>query len=207
MMTVTSGRKCSALSKSSSPLGLLVKMLLATSRWGSTKCYLTWKPRATKDSRLLFRLVPSTPTTAETEYGLLPTPVTNEGGRNKSASPGAKIRPSLGMMAKRNMWPTPVASNAKHGVNQPDGKRGATLVDAVKRPDLWPTPLARDSKSGAGSPEWRAKRAAEKKEERPLNEVISGQLNPEWVEWLMGYPAGWTELEPSETPSSPKSSK
>jgi hypothetical protein len=23
-----------------------------------------------------------------------------------------------------------------------------------------------------------------------------GQLNPEWVEWLMGWPAGWTELKP-----------
>lgn len=21
----------------------------------------------------------------------------------------------------------------------------------------------------------------------------SGQLNPDWVEWLMGFPPGWTE--------------
>jgi hypothetical protein len=32
-----------------------------------------------------------------------------------------------------------------------------------------------------------------------------GSLNPQWVEWLMGYPAGWTDLEPSEMPSSRKS--
>jgi hypothetical protein len=32
-----------------------------------------------------------------------------------------------------------------------------------------------------------------------------GQLNPTWVEWLMGFPLGWTDCEPSETPSSPKS--
>jgi hypothetical protein len=25
-----------------------------------------------------------------------------------------------------------------------------------------------------------------------------GQLNPEWVEWLMGWPIGWTELKPLE---------
>lgn len=25
----------------------------------------------------------------------------------------------------------------------------------------------------------------------------NGQLNPEWAEWLMGFPAGWSELEPS----------
>ena len=27
-----------------------------------------------------------------------------------------------------------------------------------------------------------------------------GPMNPEWVEWLMGYPIGWTELNASETP-------
>ena len=26
----------------------------------------------------------------------------------------------------------------------------------------------------------------------------SGALNPEWVEWLMGFPAGWTNLTPQE---------
>ena len=34
-----------------------------------------------------------------------------------------------------------------------------------------------------------------------------GPLNPTWVEWLMGFPAGWTVLEPSETPSSRRSRK
>jgi len=24
-----------------------------------------------------------------------------------------------------------------------------------------------------------------------------GQLNPDWVEWLMGWPIGWTDLKPS----------
>jgi hypothetical protein len=32
-----------------------------------------------------------------------------------------------------------------------------------------------------------------------------GRLNPAWVEWLMGFPIGWTDLGPSETPSSPQS--
>lgn len=27
----------------------------------------------------------------------------------------------------------------------------------------------------------------------------NGKLNPEWVEWLMGWPMGWTALEPLET--------
>lgn len=34
----------------------------------------------------------------------------------------------------------------------------------------------------------------------------AGPLNPEWVEWLMGFPIGWTELSVSETPSSQRNS-
>ncbi|SRR5579885_493542 len=33
----------------------------------------------------------------------------------------------------------------------------------------------------------------------------NGGLNPTWVEWLMGFPLGWTALEDSATPSSRKS--
>ena len=27
-----------------------------------------------------------------------------------------------------------------------------------------------------------------------LGEVIGGKLNPDWVEWLMMFPVGWTDL-------------
>ena len=30
--------------------------------------------------------------------------------------------------------------------------------------------------------------------------VAGGQLNPTWVEWLMGFPLGWTDCVVSETP-------
>ena len=32
-----------------------------------------------------------------------------------------------------------------------------------------------------------------------------GPLNPAWIEWFMGYPIGWTDLDVSLTPSSPRS--
>lgn len=33
----------------------------------------------------------------------------------------------------------------------------------------------------------------------PLNAVAGGSLNPTWVEWLMGWPLGWTGLRRLET--------
>lgn len=31
-----------------------------------------------------------------------------------------------------------------------------------------------------------------------LKLVNTGHLNPEWLEWFMGWPMGWTGLEPLE---------
>jgi DNA (cytosine-5)-methyltransferase 1 len=44
-------------------------------------------------------------------------------------------------------------------------------------------------------------RRAEKGKQLNLSMVAhptSGQLNPTWVEWLMGWPLEWTDLKPLE---------
>lgn len=67
-----------------------------------------------------------------------------------------------------------------------------------------PTATARDYRSGRASAATMARNA------RPLSETIGGLLNPQFVEWLMGYPQGHTEptdCGPSAMPSSPKSRK
>ena len=97
-MTAISGRKCSESYKRQGQLGLLVRMLLESSAWHSTKCVLTWKQKVTKSSRSLFQLAVSMPRTEETESGLLrgggamwPTPRTPSGGPDNSAK---RLRPS-----------------------------------------------------------------------------------------------------------------
>ena len=55
----------------------------------------------------------------------------------------------------------------------------------------WPTPTASDSKGGG-------QRAASKQGGANLREALGGPLNPTWVEWLMGWPLGWTASEPLE---------
>ena len=68
--------------------------------------------------------------------------------------------------------------------------------------------------AGTGSGFWPTPRASEWKGVGPLGskshqhrlakgyldatvqerEGMTGKLNPEWIEWLMGFPAGWTDL-------------
>ena len=68
-------------------------------------------------------------------------------------------------------------------------RKGEKLLDGIAKEldQMWGTPTATDAiKGGKVSP-------------RPgamgLSEQTGGSLNPQWVEWLMGYPAGWTDLK------------
>lgn len=97
----------------------------------------------------------------------------------------------------RAVWPTPTA-NGNHNRKGLSEKSGDGLATAVK---LSPTPTSRDWRSGKSS------EATQARNSRPLNEVIAAQedagnsilpmyLNPDWVEWLMGFPIGYTRVEP-----------
>jgi hypothetical protein len=71
---------------------------------------------------------------------------------------------------------------------------------------LWPTPRATM---------WQARNHTvyERSSRQNLENVIAARdpltigqkVNPTWVEWLMGFPLGWTDLEHSGTESSHKS--
>lgn len=91
------------------------------------------------------------------------------------------------------LWQTPVADDSVSRVAGKWNSRGEPkLSGQVLSPAHWPTPLANDAQKrvaarvGAGLPG-----AVEQSNE-------SGLLNPYWVEWLMGWPIGWTDLKPLE---------
>lgn len=67
---------------------------------------------------------------------------------------------------------------------------GVPYSQAASR-KMWPTPLKRDSRSFKG-----AARMPNSQGTEPLVVQVGGQLNPNWVEWLMGFPIGWTALKP-----------
>lgn len=203
-MTVTSGLKCLELSRKSGPLGLLEKMLLESSTWHSTRCFLTWKDKATKQGRLYFQLAPSMLRTEETEYVswagsekraiyFIPTPRANNIPTSESAKRKSKSSP--GMVDYVRFFPTPKASDCKGS-----GPRGSKSAERdlqkgnLKGAVMYSTPQARDYRTG------QEKRWENPNRSRNLNDQVAqedcGQLNPAWVEGLMGFPPGWTELEP-----------
>ena len=163
-MTAISGRRCYELLSKRDPLGCLLRTWLVTSQWVSTRCWLTWKVKATPHGRLLFQLVPSVPRIEETESGL-----------------------------SQSHWMTPRANDAKNSTYS--GKGDLYLCGQVQ---LWPTPRQSEHKDcgpvGSASHQHMLDRkylcAATKESDRP-----TGKLNPLWVEWLMGYPIGWTDLK------------
>jgi len=66
---------------------------------------------------------------------------------------------------------------------------------------MWPTPVASMSKGSSPNALTR-KSGADRSNDRLDHKIMAldgGQLNPEWVEWLMGWPIGWTDLKPLET--------
>ena len=92
------------------------------------------------------------------------------------------------------MWPTPTArdckgANSMKHLTQPkvpgNNHHVRQLENAVK---LFTTPCAADAQGTHGGANHRS-----------LRTDVAGQLNPTWVEWLMGFPPGWTDLNASET--------
>ena len=137
--------------------GWYAKYDLVTSTWKTAQCSLlqdseefseTW-PRwgSMRNGVSYLRPIPEL-SISENESGFLPTPTAQMGGYNQSDSKNSKVRPSLEMMARHNLWPNP----AEFHRNTPS-----------------------------------------------LATHAGGPLNPAWVEWLMGWPIGWTELKPLET--------
>ena len=92
------------------------------------------------------------------------------------------------------MWPTPTARDFKGANSMEHLLRPKTpgndhhvrqLANAVK---LFATPCSGDAIGSHGGGNCRS-----------LRTDVAGQLNPTWVEWLMGFPPGWTDLNASET--------
>ena len=92
-------------------------------------------------------------------------------------------------------FPTPQASDLKRAKYTPEGlltrmkSHQEGLPEVVFYRLYFPTPTCQDAKNNGGASQM-------KRNTPPLNAVAGGALSPTWVEWLMGWPLGWTDCEP-----------
>lgn len=116
---------------------------------------------------LLFQPPQLEPTTSVNDGSYLPTPTASDYGTGGNGVRKMKQKKviSLNTMARKNLWPTPRASEYKDC--GPVGSK--SQIHMEKRDYLC---------------------AKAKDQSNP-----TGQLSPMWVEWLMGYEIGHTELD------------
>ena len=158
----------------------------ATSSWRTHRCLFdealpassVTLPRwgMTVGGVLWERLTPGLPTSG-IGYGLWPTPKASAGGPDFSKMNGRDNRPigpGISLPTMVAVWPTPCASE---GLDCGTNWASLAAVDKGGR-------IARRIAT-RGGPE--------------TQQSPSAQLNPNWVEWLMGWPIGWTDLGPLGT--------
>ncbi|MDR2780598.1 MAG: hypothetical protein LBB28_05690, partial [Synergistaceae bacterium] len=91
-----------------------------------------------------------------------------------------------------HLFPTPRASDSDKELRTPGGAmkemsrgHGISLPAHIQ---LYPTPTRNDAKNN-NQPSQRTENGRRSDQ---LNVSAGGALNPDWVEWLMGFPVGWT---------------
>ena len=183
---------------------------------------MIWKKKVSKSGVLLFQLQAKVHGITGKECGFLPTPTVGceEGGEqssrveqtksggfvlrkknNPNMTYGAKLSDAM-LYLEKKMYPTPTTQEIEHPNMElnnkgrrmtKDGKssHSLNLADTVK---MYPTPNTRDSRRGCNQKQL----ATEIDKENPKARKLGGKLNPEFVEFLMGYPMNWTKIEPRE---------
>jgi len=132
-----------------------------------------------------------TPTTQEVEH---PNAELTESGRRKSKN--GKTSHSLSLADAVQVWPTPTVDDSKN-VTRISGAFQSSTRKVMENP--WPTPTHGKLSGGTGGMQQiEAKYLAGEitsEERKAMRAGNGGKLNPMWVEWLMGFPLGWTDLE------------
>ena len=117
------------------------------------------------------------------------------------------------LLSSRLMFPTPLASDkgtardaagldvflSDGGIFRKRNKNGAIWSLSLSAAVFYLTPIASDGFRSKLKPET-MKQSKDKsshaaqiiKQENPVSDTAA--LNPEWVEWLMGFPQGWTDV-------------
>jgi hypothetical protein len=135
-----------------------------------------------------------------TESGLSPNGVDSFHTPNTTGlDGGSNSRKAL--KKRQENWPTPDANCGQRGTQpkwtpkRKSGQPAQYTINQAVRDKMFLTPTAHNAKE-CNAP-------SEQNRNTPtLATHAGGKLNPTWVEWLMGWPLGWTDLKPLATDKS-----
>jgi len=156
----------------------LTSCSLTLPRWGSMR-----------NGELSGRAMPEHLTRGK-ESGFWATPVASDGNRGGVITLNMSGQSLPQMINTPTYWPTPCL--AGNGGKNGKKKLKKMLHGGNTTQRISPTPTAQDAKNNGAQ-------SQQERNTRPLNAEIGGALNPDWVEWLMGWPIGWTDLKPLAT--------
>jgi hypothetical protein len=178
----------------------------------------TWKKKVTPLRRRSCQLALPVASIAATGSGLWQTPVADDAVDRTKGKFNSRGEPKLSAQAIQNhsLWPTPTTRDhfPPHtpeyiARKKAQGHGMSNLNDAAS---LWPTPKATDHKSSGYQQKdgniWPTLSGATGAAALPGSIASTekrGQLNPEFVCWLMGFPAEWDACAPTEMPSTRRS--
>lgn len=126
--------------------------------------------------------------------GNWPTPMASDSKRSGHGT--EQLRDSPNLPAAVRMWPTPTSTLGTNGglVTPAKAREGGTLTEALSARTEWATPTVHGNYNRKG---------ASPDSGDGLATQVGGQLNADWVEWLMNWPTGWTGFASAATASSP----
>ena len=94
-------------------------------------------------------------------------------------------------------WPTPCVRDYKDTGNNTDYLKLANKGKLAGVVQTYPTPQANEDAAGTPAGNMQKMLGNDPRVRGETQEEWSkGALNPTWVEWLMGWPIGWTSMEP-----------
>lgn len=177
----------------------------------SDECLETFPRSGMTQNGLLWELTTWEPRTGASASGFWRTPDTGAGGEisaekaadfaaGKTRASGSVIQLRLCDQVRHpQLWPTPTVcgNNNRKGLTKTSGDGLATAVLTYS------TPKCQDA--GAALFDRRKGNLGEVIHGKYLNggdttpQTQTARLNPYWVEWLMGWPIGYTDLKPLAT--------
>jgi hypothetical protein len=191
-----------------------VKFDLTTHSWKTHQCLwdedlapssLTLPKWGMMQSGALWERITPPPLTSGTESGfLLPTPAARDykgANSREHCETNGTGRKHMDQLANAVAYPDLLGNRANAAMIGGATSTECTLENAPALKSTngtvihtqFATPQARDFRTGQQS------RWDNQERSRNLNDQIGGQLNPTWVEWLMGWPLKWTDLKPLGT--------